>query len=248
MSSLVAVTKRLIQPAPEDRYASAEEALNDLQTRLNEANQRLKAATEAQHETQKRIVKNVGVYAPVTGSRVGISMDEEGLLKIRVPPSLLGFRYYLLDTFFGLCVGAAALKLTTYWASNWETLDNGRWVLPLLFIPAWAVGLRYLRYPLRAVAERTNLLIGPYTTDIRTYLFGVRRSRVVGSTADLYEPKIETLETVWARPYDPNPEALKLQQGIVNHLLALGLTDTERQLIKAQINLYLKEFNKSRNN
>jgi len=104
MSSLVAVTKRLIQPAPEDRYASAEEALNDLQTRLNEANQRLKAATEAQHETQKRvdslhtrIVKNVGVYAPVTGSRVGISMDEEGLLKIRVPPSLLGFRYYLLD-------------------------------------------------------------------------------------------------------------------------------------------------------
>ena len=212
MKALVAVTQRLVEPAPQDRYASTDDALKDLQQRLKrpEITQQIRRQVRMQsvalgyRQLECRVacslqIDNLVVLRRPKGTKVDVKIDSEGRLCIRVPP--VGITPDMIPQVSGQPVlttnpmhtKKAAMCVQTLFGAAWNGII-GSWTFTalragagiggaLFSLPFWAAGFFLAKGPLVDAAESTDLTIGPDVFDIKKYLYGVQRKRQTGTTA-----------------------------------------------------------------
>ncbi|CEL97062.1 unnamed protein product [Vitrella brassicaformis CCMP3155] len=226
MKTLVAVTQRLVEPAPQDRYASADDALRDLQQRLKrpEITQQI-----------RRQIDNLVVLRRPKGTKVDVKIDSEGRLRIHLPP--VGITPDMIPQ---ALFGAAWNGIIGSW--TFTALRAGAGIGGALFsLPFWAAGFFLAKGPLVDAAESTDLTIGPDVFDIKKYLYGVQRKRETGTTADLTVSRVVVEVVVNGVPQT----AIEIQEGVNKYRFGRGLTTTEQHWISSQINAYILEAQRS---
>ncbi|MFW6358933.1 MAG: serine/threonine protein kinase [Chroococcales cyanobacterium] len=204
----------LIEPAVEDRFKSASEALRALQGRLL-----AKESLVPQHRQP-------------AGSRIKLKKTAKSLL-IEIPSA--GFRLSTVP------IAIFALFWNVFMLFWWSGILLGG--APLAFIlfslPHTAVGLGFLGAFLFAVAGKTRLLINPKTFTLRWDCLGVAR-RIEGKTPDILRAEVTTSNM---KVNGNSVVRCVLWEGIRQHKFGDWLTEVEREWLVAEISEFINKIN-----
>jgi len=209
---------KMLEPAPEDRFASARAALDAL----------------GRLDTLEAVASRV-LRVPV-GSRLEVSRAESEL-EIVIPGH--GLRAGKLSR-----LGSAAFTLAfiVFWTAL--ALRGSSW-FAAFSIPFWIVSARAMASALFDAFGHTRVSIGAGSFEISRALFGFHRTRS-GAADELDSAVVETREHKGRRSTTVE-RLLVLRQGAHEHHLGRHLGDAEREWLVRVLNKFLKKQRRALN-
>ena len=233
---------KMIEPAIEDRFNNARQALNSLQTQgqdaaysdeeiqriLKQAN--YQPATRTSYNLANTLASNYArpaatyQYPKPLGSRIHLQKTED-LLKIDIPAAGVTGE------------GAGLLFFSLFWNGFlivWTSMALRAGIFALFSIPFWVIGVGLTYVGLTVVFGKISLMIGDRTFTIDWDILGVKR-HVQGRTQDLRQVEMKSSYEVNGQPV----MQLCLQQGIYAHKFGSGLTRPEKDWLLQEINDFL---------
>ncbi|MDX2256655.1 MAG: serine/threonine-protein kinase [Pseudanabaenaceae cyanobacterium bins.39] len=224
---------RILEPALEDRFISARDALNALQqTPVPSSTVSITDAQISQLLNSVNPNRNLSLadldrdyhFPQPLGSRIFLSKNQE-LLKVIIPPA--GWRSQ----------GIGLLGFAIFWNGFlilWTSLALRAGLFALFSIPFWVIGIGMAYAALAAVFGRVDLVIGDRSFSIDWDVIGIKR-HIQGRTKDLRLVEINNAYEVNRRTITQ----LILHQGIYSHKFGDGLTDAEKEWLTQEINEFL---------
>jgi hypothetical protein len=207
---------QLIDPLVEDRFASAQAALNAL-------TQRRKLAPVANGDKALAPRRPAGTRVQLHKSRTELSME--------IPPT--GFRGETLGIgMFALFWNGGILVWTIGAISSGAPL-----IFALFAVPFWFVGLGMLGGVLNGLLGRVQLEITPQRFVLERHLLGWKR-KVEGNSADLSGVELRTAYTQNRRPV----QTIALLEGVNTHKLGTPLTSVEKAWLVHELNTFVKQL------
>ena len=231
---------KMIEPAIEDRFSNARQALNSLQAQaaaysdeeiqhiLKQAN--YQPSTRTSYNLANTLASNYArpantyQYPKPLGSRIHLHKTEE-LLKIDIPAAGVTGE------------GASLLFFSLFWNGFlivWTSMALRAGIFALFSIPFWVIGIGLTYVGLTVVFGKISLMIGDRTFTIDWDILGVKR-HVQGKTQDLRQVEMKSSYEVNGQPV----MQLSLQQGIYSHKFGSGLTRPEKDWLLQEINDFL---------
>lgn len=205
---------RLIDPLVEDRFPSAQAALDTLDHPVNS----LVSAPEDQSLIPRQ----------PAGTRVLLEKTRHEL-NLDIPP--VGFR--------GETVALGLFSL--FWNGFLVVWTLGAAVggggfFALFSIPFWLIGGGMVIGVVNNILKRVHLHIGPHQFVLEQSLLG-RTRRIEGKTADLSGVELQTAYTSNNRPI----HVINLIEGVHNHKWGTPLSEVEKNWLVAEINDFLQQ-------
>ncbi len=242
---------KMIEPAVEDRFMSARQALHALQNSPQNSSQnpinsllnslgeslgeglgnKLKEITDLRSEEIARLLSSdrdrpLGNYRyprPL-GSRIELKQTDSSL-NIKIPPA--GWRGE----------GASLLMFALFWNSFlvfWTAMALRAGIFALFSIPFWLVGLGLGYVGLSTVFGEVRVVIGDRYFSIDWEVTGIKR-HVEGKTEDLRQSDLKSSYEVNNQPV----MQVCLNQGIYSHKFGSGLSRVEKEWLTQEINDFL---------
>ena len=217
---------KMIEPALEDRFSNARQALRSLQNEVT-----LEKALndiDIRHlvNSQRELPSDDFRYPTKPfGSRIEIKKSE-GFLEIYIPPT-----GWSRD-------GISILLFALFWDGFlvfWTSLALRAGIFALFSIPFWIAGLGLTYVGLLTVYGKVNILISDRKFKINWDVLGVRRL-VQGKTEDLRFAELKSSYEVNNKPITE----LCLYQGVYGHKFGSGLSPVEKNWILQEINDFLR--------
>ncbi len=219
--------EKMIEPAIEDRFSSARQALRSLQTPpLPSIEQRINAP-DIQHlfnQTGDRLVSQRRYEKPL-GSRIDLKKTDS-FLEINIPPT--GWRGE----------GISLLIFAIFWnvfLIFWTSLAARAGFFALFSIPFWLVGIGMAYAALSTVFGKVRLVIGDRSFSLEWDILGAKR-RIQGKTQDLRPLELKSFYEVNNQPV----MQLCLNQGVYSHKFGSGLSRVEKEWLMQEINDFLE--------
>lgn len=217
--------EQMIEPAIEDRFKNARQALNFLQneTSIESKSQAIDTYRLLNSQSNRQ---SLGVrYSKPLGSRIELKKTDE-FIEVNIPPS--GWRGD----------GISILLFALFWDGFlviWTSLAARAGIFALFSIPFWIIGAGMTYVGLLTVYGKVNVLINDQTFKINWDVLGVRRS-VQGKTEDL---RLAELKSSFEVNNQPVME-LCLYQGVYSHKFGSGLSRVEKEWLLQEINDFLE--------
>lgn len=206
--------EQMVEPAVEDRFQSAEAALNALQLDRSSA-----PATRPRSQM---------VLGKPKGSRVKLQRSRDRL-QIEIPPAGIADPELLGPSGFAAFWTGLLLFLTP--AAIAGAYASGIWFFPLFLVPFYAAFLRLLGGVVFIAAGSTFLEINRSSFRQGWHCLGMSGERR-GSTQDL---RVEMESSEYFK-------TLTLWEGVHKQLSATGLTKVEQEWLNAELSSFLKEM------
>ncbi|BBC23633.1 serine/threonine protein kinase [Pseudanabaena sp. ABRG5-3] len=218
---------KMIEPAIEDRFSSARQALTSLKKQtLPPIEQRIKAL-DIQHllnQTGDRPVSKRHYEKPL-GSRIDLKKTDY-FLEINIPPTgWHGEGVSLL--IFAICWNGFLVF--------WTSLASRAGFFALFSIPFWLVGIGMAYAALSTVFGKVRLIIGDRNFSLEWDILGAKR-RIQGKTQDLRPLELKSFYEVNNQPV----MQLCLNQGVYSHKFGSGLSRVEKEWLMQEINDFLE--------
>jgi eukaryotic-like serine/threonine-protein kinase len=219
---------KMIEPAIEDRFSSAKQSLNALQTKnLPSIESRINDLETSQFLRKNSDHPNKYQYPKPIGSHIEIKKTENSLT-VDIPPaglrgegiSLLLFAIFLNGFLF-----------------VWTSLAFRSGLVLFFSIPFWAVGIWMAYTSVSIVFGKVCLIISDRTFSIDWDILGVKR-HVQGKTQDLRQLELKSSYEVNNQPV----MELRLNQGIYAHKFGSGLSRPEKEWLLQEINDFLEAW------
>jgi len=220
--------EKMLEPALEDRFSTARQALRALQNfqNLPSIEQRIKAL-DIQHllnQTDDRPVSKRHYEKPL-GSRIELEKTDYSL-EIDIPPTgWHGEGVSLL--IFAICWNGFLVF--------WTSLASKAGFFALFSIPFWLVGIGMAYAALSTVFGKVHLLIGDRNFSLEWDILGAKR-RIQGKTQDLRPLELKSFYEVNNQPV----MQLCLNQGVYSHKFGSGLSRVEKEWLMQEINDFLE--------
>jgi serine/threonine protein kinase len=233
---------KMLEPAMEDRFSSARQALKSLQTPVQatsysdeDIQQILKQAnyqpsTRTSYNLANTLASNYArpaaayQYPKPLGSRINLHKSEE-LLKIDIPAAGVTGE------------GASLLFFSLFWNGFlivWTSMTLRAGIFALFSIPFWVIGIGLTYVGLTVVFGKVSIVISDRTFRIDWDILGAKR-HVQGKTQDLRQVEMKSSYEVNGQPV----MQLCLNQGIYIHKFGSGLTRPEKEWLTQEINDFL---------
>ncbi len=218
---------KMIEPAIEDRFNSAKQALQALQNQVS-LESRINALEVSHSLGLNRDRPNQKYqYPKPIGSHIEIKKTESSLT-VDIPPAGLrgeGISLLLFAIFWNgfMCV--------------WTPLTFRSGLFLLFSIPFWIVGIGMAYVGLSNVFGKVCLVISEHTFSIDWDILGIKR-HVQGKTQDLRQLELKSSYEVNNQPV----MELRLNQGIYAHKLGSGLSRPEKEWLLQEINGFLETW------
>lgn len=218
--------EKMIEPAIEDRFSSARQALKVLQNEIGQNKtlpslvSRIKEIVKGSQVPKQRFIKPIG-------SQIELNRTETHL-EIKIPPSLWRGE------------GTTILAFAIFWnvfLVFWTSLTFKIGFFALFSIPFWIIGIGMLYAGLSTVFGKVSLVIDDQNFRIDWDVLGVRRN-VQGQTKDLRQVELKSSYSVNDQPV----MHLSLNQGIYAHKFGVGLSRIEKEWLVQEINAFLNEW------
>jgi serine/threonine protein kinase len=209
--------ERMVEPILEDRFQSAQAALDALQTPPIHA--ALVSQTPLQLSRQQP-----------KGSKIRLKQHGDHLA-IEIPPA---------DWGSALGIGLFALFWNGFlvvWTSGaLAAASSGFWIFPLFSIPFWAIGLSMLWGVVFAIAGTSYLHIDQHTFQIGWTCLGFRH-RYQGQTSDLERIILE--DSVTSKGHKIID--FVLWEGVKKRTFGSGLTRIEKEWLAEEVSKFVKD-------
>eukprot|EP00850_Spirogloea_muscicola_P004998 SM000022S07212 [mRNA] locus=s22:493953:499216:- [translate_table: standard] len=214
---MVDVVERLMEPAPEDRYQSADEVIREL---LNNDTRKISGPPSRNGSPKEQ--KRTGRPA---GTKVVLAKTED-MIRISIPPGGLSSETALSGSFALAWNAFTAVWTTSAFAAG----------APLLFTafsaPFWVVGVGLARSTLSNLTVRTDITI---TKDIFSIEWavggGLWKHKIEGRAEDLNEVMVKLEGKSNGRPIT----ACELVEGVRRHRFGGSLRPVEKDWIAQEI-------------
>ncbi|MFN5815923.1 MAG: serine/threonine protein kinase, partial [Pseudanabaena sp.] len=219
--------EKMIEPAIEDRFSSARQALRSLQTPPFPSIEQRINAPDIQHlftQTGDRLVSQRRYEKPL-GSRIDLKKTDS-FLEINIPPT--GWRGE----------GISLLIFAIFWnvfLIFWTSLAARAGFFALFSIPFWLVGIGMAYAALSTVFGKVRLVIGDRSFSLEWDILGAKR-RIQGKTQDLRPLELKSFYEVNNQPV----MQLCLNQGVYSHKFGSGLSRVEKEWLMQEINDFLE--------
>ncbi|PZU97086.1 MAG: serine/threonine protein kinase [Pseudanabaena sp.] len=217
---------RMIEPALEDRFSNARQALRSLQ---NEVIPEIRHSDADIHHLinskSDRLREDFRYSTRPLGSRIEIRKSDE-FLEIYIPPT--GWNGD----------GISILLFALFWDGFlivWTSLALKAGLFALFSIPFWIVGVGMTYVGLLTVYGKVNISINSRNFKINWDVLGIRRL-VKGKTEDLRFAELKSSHEVNNQPITE----LCLYQGIYSHKFGSGLSRLEKDWLLQEINDFLR--------
>jgi len=221
--------EKMIEPAIEDRFNSAQQALKFLQNPiLPSLESRINDLEISRLLDQSRDrLNNKYQYPKPLGSRIEFT-KVDNVLKIEVPPA--GLRGE----------GVSILLFAVFWNGFliiWTSMALKSGFFAIFSIPFWIVGIGMAYTGLSIIFGKVYLVISDLTFSIDWDVLGIKR-HVQGKTQDLRQVDLRSSYEVNNQPV----MELRLNQGIYAHKFGLGLSRPEKEWLMQEINDFLETW------
>lgn len=221
---------KMIEPALEDRFSSARQALRVLQTPEISSESRLSDRYiqslllpndySNQHRSNRYISKPLG-------SRIDLKKTET-MFHLEIPSA--GFS----------SEGMSLLIFAIMWNGFlifWTAMALRAGIFALFSIPFWIVGVGVAYAGLSTVFGKVCIIISEYTFSIDWDILGVKR-HIQGKTQDLRQVELKSSYEVNNQPV----MELRLNQGIFAHKFGAGLSRPEKEWLLQELNDFLETW------
>lgn len=221
--------EKMIEPAIEDRFNSAQQALQALQNPILPSLESRISDLEFSrllNPNSDRLNYKYQYPKPL-GSRIELKKTDS-VLKIEIPPT--GLRGD----------GASILSFAIFWNGFlivWTSMAMRAGLFALFSIPFWIVGIGMAYAGLSIVFGKVFLVISDRTFSIDWDVLGIKR-HVQGKTQDLRQVELKSSYEVNNQPV----MELRLNQGIYVHKFGLGLSRPEKEWLMQEINDFLETW------
>ncbi len=218
---------RMLEPAVEDRFHSAQEALQALQNSPTKLLARRPEASLSRRHQPK-------------GSRIRLQRSHNRLV-VEIPPAgwlhpgVWGLGFFALFwngfvLFWTAGASAAAIASGTWFV----------WFFPLFSLPFWAVGLAMIAGLIFTIAGSSRLEIDRQQFQIGWQCLGFRH-RYQGQTQDLEQAMVD----VSVDSEGSKSTNFVLWEGVKKRTFGQGLTDREKEWLAAEISDFLQAVQSS---
>lgn len=220
---------KTIEPAIEDRFSSARQALSALKKQpLPPIEQRIKDL-DIQHLLDRTGDRPVSkrYYEKPLGSRIDLKKTDS-FLEIDIPPT--GWHGE----------GVSLLTFAIFWNGFlvvWTLGASRAGFFALFSIPFWIIGIGMAYAALSTVFGKVRLIIGDRSFSIDWDILGVKR-RIYGKTQDLRQIELKSAYEVNNQPV----MQLCLNQGVYAHKFGSGLSRVEKEWLMQEINGFLETW------
>ncbi len=220
---------KMIEPALEDRFKTAQQSLQSLQNPSLPSLESRISDLEVSHLLNRNSDRSVTKYQypKPLGSRIEFKKTDS-ILKIEIPPT--GLRGD----------GASILLFAIFWDSFlilWTSMALRSGIFALFSIPFWIIGIGMTYAGLSIVIGKVCLVISDRTFSIDWDVLGIKR-HVQGKTQDLRQVELKSSYEVNNQPV----MELRLNQGIYVHKFGLGLSRPEKEWLTQEINDFLETW------
>lgn len=220
---------KMIEPAIEDRFTSARQALTSLQKQtLPPIEQRIQDL-DIQHllnQTGDRPISKRRYEKPL-GSNIDLKKTDY-LLEIDIPST--GWHGE----------GVSLLTFAIFWNGFlvvWTLGASRAGFFALFSIPFWMIGIGMAYAALSTVFGKVRLVIGDRSFSIDWDILGIKR-RIQGKTQDLGTIELKNAYEVNNQPV----MQLCLNQGIYSHKFGSGLSRVEKEWLLQEMNDFLETW------
>ena len=220
---------KMIEPAIEDRFSSAQQSLQALRTptlpSLESRISDLEISRLLNRNSDRPVTKHQ--YPQPLGSRIELKKTDSGL-KVEIPPT--GLRGD----------GASILSFAIFWNGFlivWTSMALRSGLFALFSIPFWIIGIGMAYAGLSIVFGKVCLVISDHTFSVDWEVLGFKR-HVQGKTQDLRQVELKSSYEVNNQPV----MELRLNQGIYVHKFGLGLSRPEKEWLMQEINDFLETW------
>ncbi|MBD2177306.1 serine/threonine protein kinase [Pseudanabaena sp. FACHB-1998] len=217
----------MIEPAIEDRFSNARQALNALRKEAISSLDRRIREIEVKLSLAGNPTPVKRRYEKPLGSRIDLKKNDHSL-EINIPPS-----YWRGD-------GIGILLFAIFWNGfllMWTSLASRVGVFSLFSIPFWLVGVGCAYVGLSSVFGKVHLMIGDRHFSIVWDVLGIKR-QVNGKTLDLRPVELRSFYEVNNQPV----MQVCLNQGVYSHKFGSGLSRVEKEWLQQEINEFLDEW------
>lgn len=220
---------KMIEPALEDRFKTAQQSLQALQNPILPSLESRISDLEVSHLLNRNSDRSVTKYQypKPLGSNIEFKKTDS-ILKIEIPPT--GLRGD----------GASILLFAIFWDSFlilWTSIALRSGIFALFSIPFWIIGIGMTYAGLSIVFGKVCLVISDRTFSIDWDVLGIKR-HVQGKTQDLRQVELKSSYEVNNQPV----MELRLNQGIYVHKFGLGLSRPEKEWLTQEINDFLETW------
>ena len=220
---------KMIEPALEDRFKTAQQSLQALQNPILPSLESRISDLEVSHLLNRNSDRSVTKYQypKPLGSHIEFKKTDS-ILKIEIPPT--GLRGD----------GASILLFAIFWDSFlilWTSMALRSGIFALFSIPFWIIGIGMTYAGLSIVFGKVCLVISDRTFSIDWDVLGIKR-HVQGKTQDLRQVELKSSYEVNNQPV----MELRLNQGIYVHKFGLGLSRPEKEWLTQEINDFLETW------
>ena len=221
--------EKMIEPAIEDRFSSAQQALQALQNPILPSLESRISDLEISRllNPNSDRLNHKYQYPKPLGSRIELK-NTDSVLKVEIPPT--GLRGD----------GASILSFAIFWNGFlivWTSLALRAGLFALFSIPFWIIGIGMAYAGLSIVFGKVCLVISDRSFSIDWDVLGIKR-HVQGKTQDLRQVELKSSYEVNNQPV----MELRLNQGIYVHKFGLGLSRPEKEWLMQEINDFLETW------
>lgn len=220
---------RMIEPAIEERFSNARQALKALQNQLLPSIESRIRDLDIQHLLDPQLVaahlQQSHKQIKPLGSRIELKRTSNSL-EIDIPP--VGWSGE----------GLSILMFAVFWNGFlvfWTSLAIKGGIFALFSIPFWIIGIGMAYAGLSIAFGSVRLIIGDRNFSIDWDTIGIKR-HVKGKTQDLGRIDLKSAYEVNNQPV----MQLSINQGIYNHKFGSGLSRVEKEWLMYEINNFLE--------
>ncbi|BBN10225.1 hypothetical protein MPTK1_5g01970 [Marchantia polymorpha subsp. ruderalis] len=220
--ALRSVIDKLLEPAPEDRFQSAEEVIAALKA-VKEPPASFRVGSNA-YKVEQRSVQRISQPA---GTKIDLIRTDDSL-QIEIPPVGLTAETVGTGTFT-----VAWNAFIVFWTAT--AIRGGAGVMSLFSIPFWVVGFGLAKSTLSNLTVSVSLEIDREVFSVEWKVGRFWKHRVSGQVRDINSVELISEGALNGKPIT----ACRLNEGVNRHLFGSGLEEIEKSWILQEISDFL---------